>query len=230
MKLRLTIGIAALATALAVCGLASAALISIYRDPMESSSQRAQLVKLTGANCSRGGSRHALRVAFGKRTSECAYRTRVVGRDLEIAATERLLSGTPKSLQKQMYLSLGLRAGGGKKYQLAVYPLQRKVQLRKFTGGKSVKYLAIEKSVRSVAGLNMANQLRLRAFNVTSGADQGACHLLAWVGGKLVVDVVDPSGGELAGRASSVGAGAGKNARDALVSIDDVVVRVPSPF
>lgn len=230
MKLRFTIGIAALATALAVCSLASAALISIYRDPMESSAQRAQLVKLTGANCARGGSQHALRVAFGKRTSECAYRTRVVGRDLEIAATERLLSGTPKSLQKQMYLALGLRAGGGKKYQLAVYPLQRKVQLRKYLGGNSIKYLAIEKSVSNVGGLNAANQLRLRAFNITSGPNQGGCDLFAYVGNKLVAEVVDPNGGELSGRASSVGAGAGKNARDALVSIDDVVVRVPSPF
>ena len=36
------------------------------------------------------------RIVVGKRTRDCSYRTPVLGRDLEIAATERLLSGTPK--------------------------------------------------------------------------------------------------------------------------------------
>ncbi len=110
---------------------------------------------------------------LGKRTAECSYRTPVLGRDLEIAATERLLSGTPKALRQKVYLAVDLRAGGGAKYQLAVYPLQRKVQLRKYLRGGSVKYLAIEKSVGSVGGINTANELRLRAFNVTSGPRRG---------------------------------------------------------
>ena len=95
--------------------------------------QRAQLIKLAGASCTRGGSDGALRIAVGKATDACSYRTPVLGRDLEIAATERLLSGTPTALQRKAYLGLELRAGAGAKYQLLVFPLQRKVQLVKVT-------------------------------------------------------------------------------------------------
>ena len=88
-----------LATALAFLALATsagAALIGIYRNPMETSGQRAEAVKLSGERCARGGSDHAFRIAVGKRTKECSYRTPVIGRDLEISATMRLLSETPK--------------------------------------------------------------------------------------------------------------------------------------
>jgi hypothetical protein len=208
---------------------AGATLIPVYRNSMETTAQRGQLVKLSGANCTRGGSKHALRIAIGKRTAECAYRTPVVGRDLEIAATERLLNGTPKGLQKKVFLAVGLRSGGGAKYQLTVFPLQRKVQLRKYLSG-SVKYLAIEKDVSGVRGINGANQLRLRAFNITSGPQQGQCDLFAYVGGKLVANVTDPGEGDLSGRASSVSVGSTNSATGTVASIDDVVVRVPSPF
>jgi hypothetical protein len=231
MRLRLTAALpAAFAATLAVAAAAGATLVPIYRDSMETTAQRGQLVKLSGANCKRGGSKHALRVVVGKHTAECAYRTPVVGRDLEIAATERLLSGTPKGLQKKVFLAIGLRAGGGAKYQLTVFPRQRKVQLRKYLGGGSIKYLAIEKAVSKVGGINAANQLRLRAFNITSGPEQGQCDLFAYVGGKLVANVTDPGAGEMTGRASSVSVGSTNSAAGAVASIDDVVVRVPSPF
>ena len=60
----------------------------------------------------------------------------MLGRDLEISATERLLSGTPEALQRKAYLGLELRAGAGAKYQLLAFPLQRKVQLVKFTADR----------------------------------------------------------------------------------------------
>jgi hypothetical protein len=230
MRLRTAIALAVSVGALAATATAGATLVPIYRNSMETTAQRGQLVKLSGANCTRGGSNHALRIAIGKRTAECAYRTPVVGRDLEIAATERLLSGTPKGLQKKVFLAVSLRAGGGAKYQLTVFPRQRKVQLRKYLGGGSIKYLAIEKAVSTVGGINAANQLRLRAFNITSGPQQGQCDLFAYVGGKLVAEVIDPAAGGMTGRASSVSVGSTNSATGALASIDDVVVRVPSPF
>jgi hypothetical protein len=133
MKLRLTaILLAALAAgALACSAVAGAAMVGIYRNGMESTTARAQLIKLSGRTCSRGGADNALRVALGKGTDACAFRTPVLGRNLEIAATERLLSGTPPAIQRKAYLGLELRAGGGGKYQMLVYPLQRKVQLVK---------------------------------------------------------------------------------------------------
>jgi hypothetical protein len=171
MKVRATaIPLAVFAGALVLVAAAAGAMVGVYRNSMETTSQRSQLVKLSGSSCARGGSQHTMRIAIGKRTRECSYRTPVLGRDLEVAATERLLSGTPKSLQRKMFLGLLLRAGGGARYQLVVYPLQQKVQLRKYLANGSIKYLAIEREVGAVQGVDKANQLRLSAVNASSGS------------------------------------------------------------
>ena len=108
--------LAAARRGLLVAAVAGAAMIGIYRNGMETTAQRAQLVKLAGASCARGGSDGALRIAIGKATDACSYRTPVLGRDLEIAATERLLSGTPKALQRKAYL--GARAARRRRRQV----------------------------------------------------------------------------------------------------------------
>jgi hypothetical protein len=221
--------LAALAISTVAAAAVGAAMIGIYRNGMDTTAQRAQLVKLAGASCARGGSEGALRVAIGKRTDACSYRTPVLGRDLEISATERLLSGTPSSLQRKAYLGLELRAGGGAKYQLLAFPLQRKVQLLKVTGAGS-EYLAIARDVRGLMGVNKANALRLRAVNVTSGPERGQAKLFGYVAGALAVEATDEGAGELSGRASGVAVGAVRGANGVVASVDDVVVRVPSPF
>jgi hypothetical protein len=228
-KRLISVLLAALAAGLLVCSVAGAAMIGIYRNGMESTAQRAQVLKLGGRSCVRGGSDNALRITVGKRTDACAYRTPVIGRDLEIAATERLLSGTPKAMQRKAYLAVELRAGGGGKYRLLVYPLQRKVQLIKETAG-GPEFLAIEKSVSTVMGVNKANTLRLRAINTRSGPERGQAKLFGYVGRDLVVEATDEGAGELSGRFSAVSVGAPNNAVGVVASVDDVVVRVPSPF
>lgn len=232
MKLRFAATLAGVcALALFLAGSAGAALIGVYRNSMESNDQRGQMVKLAGERCARGGSNHAFRVTIGKRTKECSYRTPVLGRDLEIAAVARLLSTTPVPLQHKAFIAVDLRAGGaGARYQLAVYPLQRKAQLRKILSDGSVEYLRIAKNVKTVKGLDGANELRLRAFNVTSGPEKGQCHVLAYVGKLLVADVTDDSSGDLQGRASGFSTGAATNAKGLVASVDDIVIRLPSPF
>jgi hypothetical protein len=228
---RFTLAMAAMALSMLAFAVgAGAELISLYRNPMESKGQQAEPVKLSGARCARGGSDHVFRITVGKKTEECSYRTPVIGRDLQIAATMRLSSKTPKSLQQKVFLALELRAGGGARYQLAVYPLQRKAQLRKFLPGGSVEYLKIAKKMPTVMGVDKANDLRLRAFNVTGGPDKGNCRILAFVGGELVGDVTDSAAGELEGRASGFAIGGAKNVKGAVGSVDDVIVRGPNPF
>jgi hypothetical protein len=222
-------GLAILVAVLALCAGAQAAMIGIYRNGMQSLPQRSQLVKLSGRNCDRAGAGGAMRIMVGRATSSCSYRTPVLGRDLEIAATERLLSGTPTALQRKAYLGLMLRAGGGAKYALLVFPRQRKAQLIKVTKD-GTKYLAIAKNEKAVVGINEANKLRLRAVNVTSGPEKGQARLFAYVGSKLVGEAKDEGAGELPGRASAVVAGTIKNGNGIVASVDDVVVRVPSPF
>lgn len=230
---------ARMATALAVAFMAlamlasgaGAALIGLYRNSMESDAQRGQIGKLTGERCGRGGSEHALRIMIGKATRECAYRTPVVGRDLEIAATERLFSVTPKAVKRKAFLAVNLRTGDkGAGYQLAVFPLQRKAQLRKVFSDGRIEYLRVERGLTSVKGTDEPNELRLRAFNLTSGPDKGKCRVVAFVGRQQVADVVDPAAGELQGRGSGFSLGAVGPAQGLMGSVDDVVIRVPSPF
>jgi hypothetical protein len=221
--------LAAFVAILIAVPVAGAAMIGIYRDPMTSLGQRSQMVKLSGHSCARAGAGGAMRVTIGKATSSCSYRTPVLGRDLEIAATERLLSGTPTALQKKSYLGLELRAGGGAKYALVVFPGQRKAQLIK-VGKEGTQYLAIAKNQKAIGGLGEANKLRLRAVNVTSGPEKGEAELFAYVGNALVGEAKDAAAGDLSGRASAVVVGAVKNGNGIVASVDDVVVRVPGPF
>jgi len=217
--------LAALTAGLLVAAVSGAAMIGIYRNGMDATAQRAQLVKLAGASCTRGGSDGALRIAIGKATDACSYRTPVLGRNLEIAATERLLSGTPDSLQRKAYLALELRAGAGAKYQLLAFPLQRKVQLVKVTSAGS-EFLAIQKDVKDLMGINKANALRLRVLKPAKGQAQ----LSAYVGGTLVTEATDETAGDLTGTASAVAVGAISGANGVIASVDDVVVRVPVDF
>lgn len=217
---------------LAFAASASGALVGIYRNGMESKGQLGQILKLSGSRCARGGAEGAFTITVGKATKECSYRTPVLGRDLEIAATMRLFnrSQVPKSVLRSAYLALDLRAGGGARYQLAVYPMQRKAQVRKVLSDGSIEYLDIEKGIAQVGGLDKPSQLRLRAFNVTAGEGKGNCQILAFVGGQLIAEVTDEGAGDLSGRASGFSLGSAKAAKGAQASVDDVVVRIPGPF
>lgn len=215
---------------LACAASAGAGVIGLYRNNMESTGLQAQIANFAGERCQRGGSGHAFRIFVGKATKECAYRTPVIGRDLEVAAIGRVLQGTPKPVQHKAFLALNLRAGGaGARYQLAVFPLQHKAQLLRYTSPSQVKYERVARSIRT-QGINRPNELRLRAFNVLSGPEKGSCRVQAWVGKQLVADFTDSASGELQGRTAGFSLGAAGNAKGTLGSFDDVVVRVPSPY
>lgn len=230
MKKRIAlIGLAALLVAASVSTLASAAMIGIYRNGLESLTQRSQLTKLAGRSCARAGTESALRITVGKQTEACTLRTPVLGADLEIAATERLLSGTPVALQRKAFLGVELRAGQGAKYQLLVYPLQKKAQLVKVTP-EGAEYYEIAKNLETVMGINGANTLRLQALKLRKGPEAGSVAVKGFLGTELIVSGTDALPGDLTGKASTVTVGAPKNGSGVIASIDDVVVRVPSPY
>lgn len=220
--------LAAFAATLVFATAASAAMVGIYRNGMETTAQRAQLVKLAGKECARGGSESALRITLGKATGECSYRTPVIGRNMEIAATERLLSGTPKPAQNGAYLGLVLRAGAGARYVMLVYPLQRKVQVVKYAPESPAEYLAIEKNVKAVKGLNEANALR---FGLVENGQKGTIQVTASVGGTPVAEATDEKGSSsIPGQFSGIVVGATKSGNGLIASVDDVTVRVPVSF
>lgn len=227
MKVRFAAAaLAALAAGLLVCAVAGAAMVGIYRNGLETQQQRAQMVKMFGRSCKRGGGEDSIRVLLGEKTDSCAYRTPVIGRDLELAATGRILSGTPKALQRKAYVAVQLRAGGGNKYELRAFPVQRKAQLLKVSEA-GTKYLAIKKNLKAIGGINEPTVVRLR---VVKAPGEASAAIAAFIGPTVVGEVTDEMAGELTGEFSAVSVGANKIAEGLAGSIDDLVVRVPVNF
>ena len=227
-----TILFAAILAALCVAGTASAVKgFAVYGNDMATAEKRAQIRSVSGRACQRGGSPQALKVEIGKRTRECIYRTPVIGRDVEMIATSRLLSGTPRELRRRVFLSVSVRSGEGLgRYQLVVFPLQRKYQLRKYVPGQEVRYLAVGKRISAIKGTNKANNLRLRAFNLLDTRDKDDCRLLVSVNGDRLAVVIDKRSGSLQGREVSFSIGSRRSARGSVGSFDNVKVKIPRPF
>ena len=227
MKLRFAAAtLAALAAGLLVVAAAGAEMVGIYRNGLETTAQRAELVKLLGTSCKRGGGDDAVRVVLGKKTDSCSYRTPVIGRNLEVAATERILSGTPKPLQNKAYVAVQLRVGGGAKYEVRAFPVQRKAQLIKVSEA-GTKYMAIKKNVKEIGGINEPTVVRLK---VEKTAGEASAAIAAYVGPTPIDEVTDEAAGEVPGEFSAVAVGATKIAEGLIGSIDDLVVRVPVTF
>ncbi len=226
-KLLLTFSIVAVA-ALAAAGLASGAFVAIYRNAMETTAQRAEITKLAGKACTRGGGKTTLNITVGKLTEECAYKTPVVGQDLEIAVTGQILSGTPTAVAKKAFLGLQLRAGGGGKLELRVFPAQKKVQIARVTA-EGIRYLAIKKNVLAVAEPEKPNVLRLRVIE-GSGESAGKCKISGYLGGELAVEAADEACGELKGESTAISAGAPNNGVGLIAGFGAIVVRTPVRF
>jgi hypothetical protein len=228
MKAKLAIATVSLLVAgLVVTGAASGAFVAIYRNALETTAQRSEVLKLSGKACTRGGGATTLNITVGKLTEECAYRTPVVGQDLEIAATGQVNPATPANVAKKAFLGLQLRAGGGGKLELRVFPGQQKAQIARITG-EGIEFLAVKKNIVSLK-LAKAVVLRLR---VIAGAGElaGTCKIGGYLAGELVVEAEDPACGELKGEATALSAGAPNNGVGLVAGFAAIVVRTPVRF
>ncbi|HEX3738049.1 MAG TPA: hypothetical protein VHV53_10945 [Solirubrobacterales bacterium] len=229
MKTKLLIAfVAASLVGLVASGVASGAFVAIYRNALETTAQRSEVLSLSGGSCTRGGGQAALNVTVGKRTEECAYRTPVIGSDLEIAATGRILAGTPAAVAKKAFLGLQLRAGGGGKLELRVFPGQKKAQIAKVTE-EGIHYLAIKKNVVSLKEATKPVVLRLRVVG-EAGEAAGSCKIAGYVGGEQVVEASDETCGEMSGEMTALSAGAPNNGVGLIAGFEAIVVRTPVRF
>jgi len=219
-----------LASALGLVAVASAsgAFVAIYRNAMETTAQRSEVLKLSGKSCTRGGGQTSLKITVGKLTEECAYRTPVIGSDLEIAVTGRILAGTPAAVVKKGFLGLQLRVGGGSKLELRVFPAQKKVQLVRITE-EGLRYLAIKKNVKGVQPAEKANVLRLRVVS-GAGEEAGTCKIGGYLAGELAVEASDANCRELEGEGTALTAGAPNNGSGLIAGFEAIVVRTPVRF
>ncbi|HEY2478977.1 MAG TPA: hypothetical protein VGI17_09610 [Solirubrobacterales bacterium] len=211
-----------------VAGAASGAFVAIYRNALETTAQRSELLKLSGKSCTRGGGQTSLKITVGKLTEECAYRTPVIGSDLEIAATGRIVSGTPAAVARKAFLGLQLRVGGGGKLELRVFPGQKKVQIARITE-EGIRFLAIKKNVKAVQPPEKANVLRLRAVSA-AGEEAGTCKVGGFLGGEQVIEASDEACGELSGEMTAISAGAPNNGSGLIAGFEAIVVRTPVRF
>jgi hypothetical protein len=221
--------VAASVVGLVASGAASGAFVAIYRNALETTAQRSEVLKLSGRSCTRGGGQTSLEVTVGKLTEECAYRTPVIGSDLEIAATGRILAGTPTAVAKKAFLGLQLRAGGGGKLELRVFPGQKKVQIAKITK-EGIHYLAIKKNVTALKEAMKPVVLRLR---VVSGAAEatGTCKIGGYLAGALVLEASEEAcAAQLGGEMTALVAGAPNNGSGLIAGFEAIVVRTPVRF
>jgi hypothetical protein len=228
MKAKLAIATVSLLVAgLVVTGAASGAFVAIYRNALETTAQRSEVLKLSGKACTRGGGSTTLNITVGKLTEECAYKTPVVGQDLEIAATGQVNPATPANVAKKAFLGLQLRAGGGAKLELRVFPGQKKAQIARITA-EGIDFLAVKKNITSLSATK-AVVLRLR---VVSGAGEAAatCKIGGYLAGELVVEAEDPACGELKGESTALAAGAPNNGVGVVAGFAAIVVRTPVRF
>jgi hypothetical protein len=229
MKTKLILAtVLASALGLAAVGSASGAFVAIYRNALETTAQRSEILKLNGKGCTRGGGQTSLKITVGKLTEECAYRTPVIGSDLEIAATGRILTGTPAAVVRKGFLGLQLRVGGGSKLELRVFPAQKKVQIAKITE-EGIRYLAIKKNVKAVQPAEKANVLRLRVVSAAA-AEAGTCKIGGYLAGEQVIEASDESCGEIEGEQTAIAAGAPNNGSGLIASFEAIVVRTPVRF
>ena len=224
---RIAIPLAVLGSAAAAAAAVGAA-IPIYANDMSSAGARGQVVRLSGSECDRGGSSGTLKVTVGKGTRECQLRTPVIGTNLDIIATARLLSATPSEIQSRVFVGVALRDGNDGQYQLAVFPKKGSFQLRRDVPPDSSRTLLAHGKSSVVKDVGKPNKLRLQAF---SSAD-GATRVTAFVNGRKLASVVDDAhtATSLSGRFSTLAVGSEKAAKGAAASFDDLTVAVPDPF
>jgi hypothetical protein len=217
---------------LAVLGLLLAAAtayavvwVPIYGNDMSTNGLRSQMVQLGKGKCAASGVAGTFRVKIGKQTTGCVYRSPVVGRDLSLIVTGKLLSGTPSAIASRTFISVSLRNGDGGQFQLQVFPAKGTYKLVRDAppNGKETVLASHKSSV--VKGPNLANKLRLDAVNTTNAS----CRVTAYDNGKKLAAFTDPACSDLSGRLSSFSVSSTKAANGALASFDNLQVSVPDP-
>lgn len=210
----------------------AAATLSIYKNALDTSAKRSQIFRYgSEGQCKRGKASKAFRFSLGKQTRECFFRLPAVGRSVEVSAVGVLFDSTPEKVIGRTYLAVSTRqTGNGSRYQLAVFPSQRKWELRKVEPNGAIEYLATGKNQKEIKGPGRSNRILLRSFNGVKGQPSTTARLVARINGKRVVVFNDARGLQLTGRITSFSIGSPLFATGAAGSFREVDVRIPDPF
>jgi hypothetical protein len=224
---RIAIPLAVLGSA-ATAAVALGAAIPIYSNDMSTTGARSQLVRIGDGKCMRSAGAEALKIAVGERTQECQLRTPVIGGNLDIIATARLLQGTPSEMQARVFVGVGARDGNDGQYELAVFPKKGSFQLRRDVPPNGDRTLLAKGKANVVKDVGKPNKLRLQVFPTPGGETR----VTGYVNGRKVASVIEDAhaASTVTGRFSTLSVGSAKAAKGAKASFDDLKVAVPDPF
>jgi hypothetical protein len=222
-------GLGALAVALAlVAALAASALafITVYNNSFGSKSAYKEIVRVGHGSkaCDRSwnAKREIMRIELGRAPAACTYKPPVQGDgpqpDHRFDVGGRILKNTADNIRDDAYLSIAIRVGGGKRYELRVFPKGKEFQLRRQPSGGGFPDNGSNPAIGKIGKLN---QLRLRA---------DGSQITASVNGTQVASVNDGNPSELSGAKLEFGVGSvGNSKKDTLATFDKVKVAVPDP-
>lgn len=219
--MRATASLVAAVSVLLALAAGAAAAVVIYRNGFESTKQMREFVKVAEGTCTRSNARSTMSVRIGRGTLACAYRSPVLGKDIELAATGELSRKTPTRLRRAVAWAVSVRSGERSDYTLTLYPGRRRWMLSRVAGGgQGARTTLAEGRESFIHGTGARNRVALRAF-------EG--EVVALVNNRQVARHMDPEADVLGGRQATVSIFADRVATGAVARFDSVTIRVPDP-
>jgi len=225
---RTGLAVALLAAGLAL-GLAAGvalAAVTVYTNNFSSRSEAKELRHSDGKHCRKRERRHAesILVEVTRGPGACGYRPPVQGDrdrpDHYFQAKEKLLKATPKGIRGGAYLAVAVRSGKSSRYELRIFPLRHRFELRRAPGDGAGPFPKKGDS-RAIKGVDKPNVLRLQAVGN---------RVTAKVNGRKVAQVSDSNARQLGGRRVEVRVGGKRRThKNVVASVDNLKLQVPNP-
>ncbi len=212
----------------ATAALAASALafVTVYSNSFGSKSAYKEVVRVGGGDkaCDRDWNeeRKTMRIDLDRGPAACTFKPPVQGDgpqpDHRFDADGRILESTSGSIRDEAYLSAAVRAGGGRRYQLRVFPDTADYELRRKPTDVGFPATGTDAAIREIGRPNRLRLLvegdRIRAFANNS----------------LLADVVDVNAGELDGTKVEFAIGSKADSRrNTIGNFDRLKLAVPDP-
>ena len=180
-----------------------------------------ELADWRGERCAERVSRSRFRTRVGKGTRSCSWRTVVLGRDLEVAATVAASSTTPRSIARRTSLGVVARGSDGSELRFSVIPKRRRWILSRVDSERQTTETVLGAGRNSkVRGTGKRTRIRLRVRGNQVSAE---------VRGEVVVALSDEKVGSLDGRTTGIGVFSDRIANRARGIFDSITIQVPDP-
>jgi hypothetical protein len=213
------------AVALLALSAVATGFVQVYSNSFNSKKNYRQIKSIGGgAKCERAfkEKRDVMEVELTEGPRACTFKAPVQGvqrkPDHRFDVKGRLTRDTQSAARRDAYLLTALRVGGGARYELRVFPKDKRFQLRRKPGGAG---FPVGDPSGRIKGMGKLNRMALIA--------EGD-RIRAIVNGTEVADVVDVSSNDVDGTRLEFGLGNLKSTKkDSVAHFDQISVGVPNP-